>query len=363
MSRSWLPEHPILPVHTTSRYGGTPDGSIPASMADIGDPLIALAMAAAATSTIKLGTSISLVPEHNPLMQAKQIATLDKFSGGRFLFGIGAGWLREETEIMGGDFDHRWGQTREAILAMKELWTKEEAEFHGRFFDFPPVKCSPKPVQQPHPPVLLGGYAANVFKRVVAWGDGWMPVRVTEEQVRAGRATMDELAEAAGRDPSTIQLIVTNVPTGSGSHRRIRRGRRQPGDGGPAAGRWRRGSERAGAPGGTGSVGMSSGGDLRPPENLPAWSLMRGKNDGERWSRNDAEVGELIAWADISDFEHYMGPMPFPYDNEAAVRLYEAAKSDASTHGITFSHQHYAGGFLEAVYEECRMRMGLGPPT
>ena len=207
----WLPEHPILPVHTTSRYGGTPDGSIPPSMADIGDPLIALSMAAAATSDIKLGTSISLVPEHNPLMQAKQIATLDKFSGGRFLFGIGAGWLREETEIMGGNFERRWGQTREAILAMKELWTKEEAEFHGRFFDFPPVKCLPKPAQKPHPPVLLGGYAANVFKRVVAWGDGWMPVRVTEEQVREGRATMTELAQAAGRDPSTIQLIVTNV--------------------------------------------------------------------------------------------------------------------------------------------------------
>ena len=207
----WLPEHPVLPVHTTSRYGGTPDGSIPPSMADIGDPLIALSMAAAATSAIKLGTAISLVPEHNPLMQAKQIATLDKFSNGRFLFGIGAGWLQEETEIMGGNFPRRWGQTREAILAMKELWTKDEAEFHGTFYDFPAVRCSPKPVQQPHPPVFLGGYAANVFKRVVAWGDGWMPVRVTEEQVRAGRATMDELAEAAGRDPGSIQLIVSNV--------------------------------------------------------------------------------------------------------------------------------------------------------
>ena len=143
----WLPEHPIIPVHTTSRYGGTPDGSIPPSMADIGDPLIALARASAATSAIKLGTSISLVPEHNPLMQAKQIATLDKLSGGRFLFGIGAGWLQEETEIMGGDFRHRWGQTREAILAMKELWTKEEAEFHGRFTisrqsNAPPNRCS-----------------------------------------------------------------------------------------------------------------------------------------------------------------------------------------------------------------------------
>ena len=207
----WLPEHPILPVHTSSRYGGTPDGSIPPSMADMADPLVGLARASAVTSTIKLGTSISLVPEHNPIMQAKQIATLDHFSGGRFLFGIGAGWLKEETEIMGGNFEHRWGQTREAILAMKELWTKDEAEFHGRYYDFPAVKCSPKPAHKPHPPVFLGGYASNVFKRVVAWGDGWMPVRVTEEQVKAGRASLDELAEAAGRDPKSIQLIVCNI--------------------------------------------------------------------------------------------------------------------------------------------------------
>ena len=208
----WLPEHPILPVNTTSRYGGTADGSIPASMADIGDPLIGLARASAATSSIKLGTAISLVPEHNPLLHAKQIATLDRVSNGRFLFGIGAGWLQEETEIMGGDFRHRWGQTREHILAMKQLWTQDEAEFHGRFVDFPAVRCSPKPVQSPHPPVYLGGFAANVFKRVVEYGDGWMPVRVDEEQVRAGRATLDELADVAGRDPRSIRLMVCNVP-------------------------------------------------------------------------------------------------------------------------------------------------------
>ena len=208
----WLPEHPILPVNTTARYGGTADGSIPASMSDIGDPLIGLARASAVTSSIKLGTAISLVPEHNPLLHAKQIATLDRLSNGRFLFGIGAGWLQEETEIMGGDFRHRWGQTREHILAMKQLWTQEEAEFHGRFVDFPAVRCSPKPVQSPHPPVYLGGFAANVFKRVVEYGDGWMPVRVDEEQVRMGRASLDELADAAGRDPKSILLMVCNVP-------------------------------------------------------------------------------------------------------------------------------------------------------
>ena len=208
----WLPEHTIVPVRSTSRYGGTPDGSIPPSMSDSGDPLIGLASASAATQSIKLGTAISLVPEHNPLVQAKQIATLDRLSNGRFIFGIGAGWLKEETEIMGGDFEHRWGQTREAILAMKELWTKDEAEFHGKYYDFPPVRCNPKPVQKPHPPVFLGGFAPNVFKRIAAWGDGWMPVRVTPEQVKMGRATLDELAEAAGRDPKTIRLMVCNVP-------------------------------------------------------------------------------------------------------------------------------------------------------
>ncbi len=208
----WLPEHPVIPVTTTSKYGGTPDGSIPPMMMDMADPFISLARASAVTEKIMLGTSICLVPEHNPIAQAKQIATLDRLSNGRFIFGIGAGWLREETEIMGGDFDHRWGQTREAILAMKELWTKEESEFHGRFYDFPPVKSFPKPVQKPHPPVFLGGDAPNVFKRVVAWGDGWMPVRADVEKVKQGRATMDELAEAAGRDPRSIQLSVYGAP-------------------------------------------------------------------------------------------------------------------------------------------------------
>ena len=207
----WLPEHSIVPVHTATLYDGTPDGLFPAFMNEIGDPLIGLARASAVTQTIKLDTSVSLVPEHNPLLQAKQVATLDHVSSGRFIFVIGAGWLKEETEMMGGNFEHRWGQTREAILAMKELWTKDEAEFHGKFYDFPPVRCSPKPVQKPHPPIFLGGFASNVFKRVVAWGDGWMPIRVSPEQVQMGRATLDELAEAAGRDPKSIKLNVCHV--------------------------------------------------------------------------------------------------------------------------------------------------------
>jgi len=204
----WLPEHPVIPVHTTSRYGGSADGAIPPSMNDMADPFIGLAQAAAVTTTIKLGTGICLVPERNPLMLAKVIATLDRFSNGRFIFGVGAGWLKEETEIMGGNFEHRWGQTREAILAMKALWTQDESEYHGTFYDFPPVRSFPKPVQKPHPPVLLGGSARNVFQRVVSWGDGWMPVRATPDDIEKGRASLNELATAAGRDPNSLDVTV-----------------------------------------------------------------------------------------------------------------------------------------------------------
>jgi probable F420-dependent oxidoreductase len=204
----WLPEHGVMPVHVTTRYQGSSDGSIPPSMSDVGDPFIGLARASAVTKTLKLGTGICLVPEHNPLLLAKEIATLDHLSGGRFLFGIGAGWLREETEIMGGDFEHRWSQTREAVQVMKELWTKEEAEYHGKFYNFPPVRSFPKPSQTPHPPIFLGGSAGNVFKRVVAWGDGWMPTRATPQDIKSGRATLDELANAAGRDPHSIEIMV-----------------------------------------------------------------------------------------------------------------------------------------------------------
>jgi probable F420-dependent oxidoreductase len=204
----WCAEHPFIPVHSTSRFPGSEDGVIPASYAHFVDPFVALARASGVTTRLKLGTGIVLVPERHPLLLAKEVSTLDLFSGGRFLFGIGAGWLREETEIMGGDFAHRWTQTREAVLAMKELWTKPEAEFHGKYYDFPAVKSFPKPLQKPHPPVILGGLAKNVLKRIVAWGDGWLPNRITPEQVRDGRATLDKLAQDAGRDPASLTISV-----------------------------------------------------------------------------------------------------------------------------------------------------------
>src|SRR5919197_5781354 len=160
----WVGEHPVMPVHSTSPFPGSADGVIPPSYSWFVDPFVTLARASAVTTTLKLGTGITLVPERNPLLLAKEIATLDYYSGGRFLFGIGAGWLKEETEIMGGDFAHRWTQTRDAILAMKELWTKEESEYHGKYYNFPAVRSFPKPAQKPHPPVFLGGSSKHVFK-------------------------------------------------------------------------------------------------------------------------------------------------------------------------------------------------------
>jgi probable F420-dependent oxidoreductase len=215
----WAPEHNTTPVHiapmnTTYRAHLEPDG-MPQPLYRSGkfvDPFIALARASAVKTKLTLGTGVCLIPEHNPLLLAKQVATLDNFSGGRFIFGVGAGWLREETEIMGGDYDHRWGQTREAIAAMKELWTKDEAEFHGKHYDFPPVISFPKPLQQPHPPIYVGAMTAgNVFKRVVTYGNGWMPWLYTPEQIREGRATLNDLAREAGRDPRSIEVVAAPV--------------------------------------------------------------------------------------------------------------------------------------------------------
>ncbi|MCH8801500.1 MAG: LLM class F420-dependent oxidoreductase [Chloroflexi bacterium] len=203
----WYAEHAAVPVHSDSPFPAT-GGEIPWTYSHFTDPYIALARASGATSKIMLGTGITLLPERNPLLLAKEIASLDLFSGGRFMFGIGTGWLKEETELMGGDFEHRWTQTREAIEAMKELWTKDEAEYHGRYFDFPLVKCFPKPAQKPYPPIILGGMAKNVLRRVVTHADGWLPNRITPAEVEESRKKLDAMAEEAGRDPKSITISV-----------------------------------------------------------------------------------------------------------------------------------------------------------
>jgi len=203
----WYHEHPILPVTSESSLPAT-GGEIPWTYAHFSEPYISLAMAAAVTSKIKLATGITLVPERNPLILAKEISVLDRHSQGRFIFGVGAGWNREETTMMGGDFDHRWTQTREAVEALKELWTKDEAEYHGQYYDFPPVYCNPKPVQKPHPPVLLGGNAKNVLQRVAKWGDGWLPNRATPDQILESKKILEALESERGREPGSLTISV-----------------------------------------------------------------------------------------------------------------------------------------------------------
>ena len=207
----WYHEHPILPVHSDSPFPLT-GGAIPDTYRHFTDPYVALARASAVTTKIKLATGITLVPERNPLELAKCISALDQYSGGRFVFGIGAGWNREETTIMGGDFDHRWTQTHEAIQVLKKLWSEDEAEFHGKYYDFPPVYCYPKPAQKPHPPVLLGGNARNVLQRVARWGDGWLPSRATPHQIEDGREILDTLAAERGRDPGSLTISAFGLP-------------------------------------------------------------------------------------------------------------------------------------------------------
>ena len=203
----WYGEHPAVPVHSDSPFPST-GGEIPISYSHFTEPFIALARASAVTSRIMLATGITLVPERNPLLLAKEVATLDLYSGGRFLFGVGTGWLKEETELMGGDFPRRWSQTREALDVMKKLWTQEEAEHHGEFFDFSAVRSYPKPAQKPYPPIMIGGMAKNVLQRVVEHGDGWMPNRVTPAELEDARRQLDTLAGAAGRDPKSITITV-----------------------------------------------------------------------------------------------------------------------------------------------------------
>ena len=226
----WCAEHPIIPVHSDSPFPSSPDGVIPESYSHFVDPFVALARASGVTTEIKLGTGITLVPERNPLLLAKEVSTLDHFSGGRFLFGIGTGWLREETEIMGGDFDHRWTQAREAVQVMKKLWTEEEAAHTGRYYNFPPVKSYPKPFQKPHPPVLLGGMAPNVLRRVVAWADGWLPNRITHQALREKARGTQHHGRPGRPRPRIPHHLRPWSALGTGSGQSIPQRRGQPGN-------------------------------------------------------------------------------------------------------------------------------------
>ena len=202
----WVGEHTHIPASRLTPYpGGEP---LPKPYYHMADPFVSLMAAAAATRTIKLGTGICLVVEHDPIVLAKSVATLDWLSNGRVLFGIGGGWNREEMADHGTPFDRRWQVLRERVLAMKALWTQDETSFHGEFVNFDRAISFPKPVQRPHPPILFGGATAQGRARVVEYCDGWIPIDVLLDDLPTAIADLRQKAEAAGRGLDTLSVSV-----------------------------------------------------------------------------------------------------------------------------------------------------------
>ncbi len=208
----WVPEHPVVPVAYETRYPLSEDGKMPRPYTELPDCFATLAAAAAVTTRLRIGTGICLVPERDALLTAHQVASLDHLSGGRFLFGIGAGWLREERDLFTPHFPHRFAYMREAVAAMRKLWTEDGPSFEGKWVRFPPTVCRPKPVQKPHPPVIIGNMGPNAMARVAAWGDGWMPIAMPPDDVPGARREIDRLARERGRDPKRISLTVMIGP-------------------------------------------------------------------------------------------------------------------------------------------------------
>ena len=202
----WFPEHTHIPasLRTTPPFGG----ATPRYLWHLHDLFVTLTAAAAATTTIKLGSGICLVVERDPITLAKEVASVDQLSNGRLLFGIGAGWNVEEMENHGMPFGRRWKVLRERIEAMKEIWTRDEAEYHGEFVDFDPIWCHPKPVQKPHPPILLGTHTSSGLNRVVNYCDGWIPVGGGLKDVKEMTADLRGRAEQAGRSPDELSITM-----------------------------------------------------------------------------------------------------------------------------------------------------------
>ena len=204
----WAPEHTHVPVVSTSP---TPTGfALPDYYKQLFDPFLVLTAAAAVTSRIRLGTGIVLVANHDPITLAKQIATLDRISGGRFMLGVGAGWNREEIENHGVEFETRWSRAIEHLEAMKAIWTQDEAAFSGKWVNFDALWSWPKPVQRPHPPILLATLQPSAL--VIRHADGWLPLSAKEPaELPARIAALRARAAEAGRDPAGLEITVFSL--------------------------------------------------------------------------------------------------------------------------------------------------------
>jgi probable F420-dependent oxidoreductase len=206
----WVPEHVVLLEQYTSKYPYSPDGALPAQTnAPIFDPFISLAMMAAATSTIRLATGICLVPEHNPLVLGKVVATLDFLSGGRVILGVGIGWLEEEFQAIGIPWERRADRTRECIAAMRKLWGEQISEHRGEFVNFANVRSYPKPARGANVPIFFGGESGPALRRVAEYGTGWVGFNLTPDEAAAKIRRIEELLKANGRKRSDVELAVS----------------------------------------------------------------------------------------------------------------------------------------------------------
>ncbi|NCW48751.1 MAG: LLM class F420-dependent oxidoreductase [Actinobacteria bacterium] len=206
----WVAEHTHIPLSRKSPYPG--GGELPEMYTRTMDPFVALTAAAIATTTLRVGTGICLVNQHHPINAAKQAASIDHLSGGRLMFGVGVGWNIDEMEHHGVDPAKRRSAARERILAIRELWTSEAAEFHGDHVDFSPSLSYPKPVSDPHPPILMGGAGGPVtFRHVVEYCDGWIPIHGRSDPLE-NLPMLRSMAADAGRDPDSLDISIYGCP-------------------------------------------------------------------------------------------------------------------------------------------------------
>jgi probable F420-dependent oxidoreductase len=206
----WFAEHTHIPASRESPWPGGPE--LPRDYWSSYDLFVALGAAAAASTRIKLGSGVCLVIEHDPIVLAKAVATVDRISNGRMLFGIGGGWNREEMANHGTAWRSRWRLLRERVLAMKAIWTQQEAEYHGEFVNFDKIWCDPKPVQKPHPPIIMGGDGPTTFDRIVEYGDGWMPILRPHTNPVARIPELHARLREAGRTPESAPVSIFFAP-------------------------------------------------------------------------------------------------------------------------------------------------------
>jgi probable F420-dependent oxidoreductase len=204
----WAPEHSHIPLSRKSPFPS--GGELPKEYYDAMDPFVSLSAIAAVTRTLKLGTGVCLIIQRDTIQTAKLVASLDQVSQGRFLFGIGGGWNQDEMEDHGTDFQTRFKKMKDQVAAMKAIWTQTKPSHDGEFAKFPPMMAWPKPVQKPHPPIIVGGAFPYAAKRAIAYGDGWIPHKARPQygDVADFLPEFRKMAQEAGRDPASIPITI-----------------------------------------------------------------------------------------------------------------------------------------------------------